>query len=72
MTISMAAAMALAMTCLPSAAHADFVYVPPEHPVRDATLESGTDIGSTSAGRTGVRTVEDGGGNQANLSLIHI
>ena len=65
----MVGAMALAMTCLPSAAQADFVYVPPDLPVGDTAVGSGTDIGSTSAGRTGVRTVEIGTGNQARSAI---
>lgn len=69
MGISMACAMALAMTCLPSTAHADFVYVPPERPVRDATLENGTDIGSTAARRTADRKVKDGTDNQARSAI---
>ncbi|MDE0407018.1 MAG: TcpQ domain-containing protein [Alphaproteobacteria bacterium] len=53
MAISMACAMALAMTCLPSTAHAEFVYVPPDPPIVDAARGSGSDIGSTAAGETG-------------------
>lgn len=62
MVVPIAGAIALSMTCLPSTTHADFVYVPPDPAVVDAAHGSGSDIGSTSAGPTGVRTVEDGAG----------
>ena len=66
--VSIAGAMALAMTCLPSTTHADFVYVPPDPAVVDAAHGGGSDIGST-AGRTAVRTVEVGAGNQARSAI---
>lgn len=62
--ISMACAMVLGIVCVLSAAHADFLYVPPDPPVVDDAHGSGTDIGSTAAGRTGGRAVEDGGGSR--------
>ena len=40
------------------------MYVPPERPVGDAAQGSGSDIGSTSAGRASFRAVEDGAGKR--------
>ena len=60
--------MALVIMCMSTAARAEFVYVPPDQPAGDATLESGSDIG-TGAGRAGVRSVEDGIGNRASSAI---
>ena len=65
----MAGALALVILCMLTGAHADFVYVPPERPVGDATLKSGTDIGRTVAGRTAVHTVEDGAGRRESGTI---
>ena len=53
MAVSIACAMVLAMSCLPSEGHAEFVYVPPDPAVVDAAHGGGADIGSTAAGRAG-------------------
>ena len=60
--------MALVIMCVASAAHADFVYVPPDPAVVDAAHGGGADIGSTAAGRTGVRAVESPGVSRESVS----
>ena len=69
MAFSTVVATTLFAGAVPTAAHADFLYVPPDTLVRDTAHGIGTDIGSPPAGWTGVRTVQDGGGNQTNSAV---